>query len=350
MSCLTFTLLLPLLLLSATHGDGASNGDVTPPLTYSTRVIKTLGQVCPLEHVTKMVRDEMSQDIRDQLRNSIVPVPCKTYQVESSPAASCTQIPTRCPSDYYWVSTPNGTAVQVYCDMDRTCGCNSTGGWTRIAYLNMTDPSQECPGAWVLRSQNSEPRVCGRGNSGAGCLSATYDTYGMNYSHVCGRVVGYAYASPDGFGQNNHRLSIDRNYVDGVSLTYGIPGSRQHIWSFAAGVTENLPFHAPTSMCPCAGRVADSLVPPYVGDDYFCESGNSGGWTTVLYADDPLWDGQGCGSASCCELSYPSGETAPWFCKQLTQATTDDIEVRICGNQGAGDEDTPVELVELYIH
>ena len=355
MSYVTFTvLILQLLLLptsSASNGDGNSSGNVTTlPLTHRSRVINTFGQVCPLEHVTKTVRDEMSQDIRNLLRNSVATVACKTFQVQSSPATSCSQLPTGCPSGNYWIST-NGTAVQVYCDMDRMCGCNTTGGWTRIANLNVTDKSQQCPGAWVLRSQNSEPRLCGRGNSGAGCLSATYSTYGMNYSYVCGRVVGYQFASPDGFGQNNNNpLSIDRNYVDGVSLTHGLPGSRQHIWSFVAGVVENLPFHAPTSICPCAGRVAQSLVPSYVGDDYFCESGTFGGWTNILYADDPLWDGQGCGSASCCELSYPSGVTAPWFCKQLTRPTTDDIEVRICGNQATRDEDTPIELVELYIH
>ena len=33
-------------------------------------------------------------------------------------------------------------AVQVYCDMDRVCGCNSTRRWAHVAYLNMTDPSQ----------------------------------------------------------------------------------------------------------------------------------------------------------------------------------------------------------------
>ena len=42
--------------------------------------------------------------------------------------------------------------------------------------------------------------------------------------------------------------------------------------------------------------------------------------------------------------------TAPWFCKQLPQTTTDDIEARICRDNIYGSEDTPVELVELYIH
>ena len=63
-----------------------------------------------------------------------------------------------------------------------------------------------------------------------------------------------------------------------------------------------------------------------------------------------VWDGQGCGSSSCCELSYPPGVTPPWFCKQLPQATTDDIEVRICRDQDSADEDTPVKLIEIYVN
>ena len=29
---------------------------------------------------------------------------------------------------------------------------------------------------------------------------------------------------------------IDSQYVDGLSLTHGVPGSRQHIWTFASGL------------------------------------------------------------------------------------------------------------------
>jgi len=48
-------------------------------------------------------------------------------------------------------------------------------------------------------------------------------------------------------------------------------------------------------------------------------------------------------------LSSPPGVTAPWFYKQLPQDTTDDIEVRICAYQETLNEDTPVELIKLYI-
>ena len=95
--------------------------------------------------------------------------------------------------------------------------------------------------------------------------------------------------------------------------------------------------------CPCVGGRA---VPTFVGNDYFCESRNPcTTWTNILYASDSLWDSQGCGSPPCCKLTSPPGVTAPWFCKQLPQATTDDLEVRICGDQVTVDEDTPVELI-----
>jgi len=88
-----------------------------------------------------------------------------------------------------------------------------------------------------------------------------------------------------------------------------------------------------------------------MGNDYFCESGdpNLNFTTYTLYANDSLWDGQGCGAASCCELSYPPGVTPPWFCKQLPQTTTDDIEVHICGDQEIPNEDTPVKLIEICV-
>ena len=170
-----------------------------------------------------------------------------------------------------------------------------------------------------------------------------YSTYGMSYSHVCGRVIGYQYASTDAFLRGG-QPTIEAAYVDGVSLTHGPLGARQHIWSFTAGIRE---IAVGMFSCPC---VSGAAAPSYVGNDYFCESGNPGRLTSVLYANDPLWDGEGCGSPPCCDLSSgPPGVTAPWFCKQLPQATADDIEVRICANEPTSDEDTPVEVVELYI-
>ena len=307
--------------------------------------------VCPSDEVWESTRDETTQNNRNLIRNTILPTLCLAGQTQTSAVASCSEIPSSCPSEYYWVRNSNGTAVQVYCDMDRVCGCNSTGGWTRVANLNMSDPSQQCPGDWILQPFSSEPRrLCGRRSSSGGCSPAVYSTYGFSYNQVCGRVTGYAYRSPDAFGQTSP-WTIEGPYVDGVSLTHGPPGTRQHIWTFAAGIQETVSVRFPDFSCPCVSGSA-AASPSYVGNDYFCESGNAGtGFRSVLYSSDPLWDGQGCGSPPCCELNSPltPGVTAPWFCKQMIQATTDNIEVRICGDQFLTDEDILIERIELYI-
>jgi len=168
-----------------------------------------------------------------------------------------------------------------------------------------------------------------------------YSIYGISYDYVCGRVIGYQYNSVDAFSDSP---TIEGPYMDGVSLTHGPPGARQHVWTFAAGLFETV---RSLGSCPCEGGTA---VPTFVGNDYFCESGNPAPtFSNILYASDPLWNGQGCGSPSCCDLNSPPGVTAHWFCKQLPQATIDDLEVRICANQETSNEDTPVELIELYI-
>ena len=131
--------------------------------------------------------------------------------------------------------------------------------------------------------------------------------------------------------------TIEGSYVAGVSLTHGSP--RQHIWTFAAGHSE---FLDTNYVCPCDTTV-DISIPPFVGGDYFCESGRNSAAPNRFFADDPLWDGNGCTATStCCSFNNP-----PYFTKQLPSPTTDDIEARLCNDYTF--EDTPIELIELYV-
>ena len=224
--------------------------------------------------------------------------------------------------------------------------CNGSTGWRRVAYLNMSNPSQQCPSVW--QEITTPHRVCGRRSiaSGASCEGVTYSTGSEQYDQVCGRITGYQIGTEDAFIDGAVR-SIDTSYVDGVSVTYGSP--RQHIWTFAAGFDEGTIHGYTTSTCPCvAGSTAGNLIPSFVGQNYFCESGITqwDGRLGVFWPNgDPLWDGQGCGpTSSCCTFNSP-----PWFNVQLSSLTTDDIEVRICDRGDWRNEDSPIQLIELYV-
>ena len=276
-----------------------------------------------------------------------------------TPATSCTELAEREPdisSGNYWILNSTQSPVQVFCEMGDVfpSGLNVTGGWVRVANLNMTDPNQQCPENLQLSYTNQPIRLCGK-RTANGCDSVIFTNYGVQYQQVCGRVRGYQFGSPDAFERVfgcPTCTNIDDSYVDGVSITHGA-SPRKHIWTYAAALVEEpqgLSDPHPNAACPCTGR--GDPPPNFVGSDYYCESAlNSGSgnfpWEPFrFYPDDPLWDGQDCRQSerTCCDPP-----NLPWFCKQLPQSTTDYLEFRICGDQSLADEDTPVNLVQLYI-
>ena len=249
------------------------------------------------------------------------------------------------PSGFYLTIPANGgSAVYTYCYMDTLCG--SGGGWTRLAYLDMSDATQSCPSGFRLY-QSGGVRACGRpSNNSPGCLSVQFPSHGTSYSQVCGRVVGYQYGSPDAVSINNTpgHNNINSYYVDGVSITRGSP--RQHVWTFMAGFSDTA---SSGNNCPCTNPPGNlQQVQSFVGTNYFCESGNpSNSWTQSIYTSDPLWDGQGCGSneGTCC-----AAPGLPWFHRDYGSATTTDyLELRICDDEGTNNEDIPVGYYEIYV-
>ena len=213
----------------------------------------------------------------------------------------------------------------------------------QVIKLDMTNSSHhQCPPGTTLRTDLPK-RLCGIGISGLGCSSTMFDLHGITYSQVCGKIIGYQDRTPDAFGQAQTQ-SIDGNYVEGISITHG-SNPRQHIWTFVAALDE---FGSnPSYNCPCTNRNLSSSAtqpPSFVGDDYFCDTGSTEYYQHIFYGDDPLWDGAGCGPLNdCCDLNNP-----PWFHKQLPSATADDIEMRLC-REAAPDEDTPIEIIEIYV-
>ena len=274
----------------------AQGANATLPLTYPGQVLQGDGsQTCPSEAQRGVVRSEVQNVTRNLLRESVVPL----LQLQNF-----------------------------------SCGGS---GWRRVVYLNMSDPSQQCPSVW--REYTTPHRTCGRRSTGADCEGLTYSTGSEQYDQVCGRIIGYQLGPSNAFRGSSR--SIDSVYTEGVSVTHGSP--RQHIWTFAAGADERPVWN----ICPCvSGSTNGNQIPSFVGQNYFCEAGlirYSDGINGPFFSNsDPLWDGQGCGPTSnCCSLNSP-----PWFNVTLPSPTTDGIEVRLCGETAM---DTPLQLIELYV-
>jgi len=248
---------------------GAQGVNTTLPLTYRGRVLQGDGsQTCPSEAQEEMVRSEVDNATRGLLRESVVPA------------------------------------------LQQTISCGGSG-WRRVAYLNMSDPAQQCPSVW--QEITTPHRVCGRRSASASCEGLNYTTGSEQYDQVCGRIIGYQLGSPDAFSGGSS--SIDSYYLEGISVTRGSP--RQHIWSFAGGLFERTDDSERIHACPCViGSTNGPHIPSFVGQNYFCESGITSAYINGRFYSygDPLWDGQGCGpNSNCCTFNSP-----PWFNVQLS--------------------------------
>ena len=209
----------------------------------------------------------------------------------------------------------------------------------RVADIDMTRHKENCPTGF-REVTSSGKRMCG--GRDRRCVSASFSSHGVEYSRVCGRIIGYQFGRVNGFWEyHDHQISIDSYFLDGIVLTYGSP--RCHIWSFVAGADQRRnDIHG----CPCNSGSFSGTIPPYVQNDYFCDSGHQ--YSTppsfIYYVNDPLWNGAGCVHGSCCQFNSP-----PWFCKDLPHPTSEDIELRLCLNENISNEDAPFEVVEIYI-
>ena len=291
------------------------------------------------EDVTQQVNSsslQLSEMFESEIRWLILDILENPGQYQDYPAASCAAIflyAPSSPSGHYWVKSSNGSAVRVYCDMTRLCG-NTIGGWMRVIELDMTDDSIQCPSG--LRQNDNSLRTCGINSSGIlSCSSATINLNGIRYSSIYGVIRAYGCGSPDGyeaFGRNT-TPNIDSNYVDGISLTYGmIP--RQHIWTFAVRKSNT------------------DCIPPsslQINNDYYCGNINSGSHSCDINSPTThniIQRNRGtCGSQSqCCSFNNPTQ-----FYKQLPQPTTDDIEMRLCRDESASNENIFLEMIDIYV-
>lgn len=150
---------------------------------------------------------------------------------EFLPAKSCAEIyhinkASRGRSGYYWIKTTD--VYQVYCDMELECG-DQKGGWMRI-YSFDTSVGHSCPVGWY---KHETLNLCTGKNLLAGCYSAYFPSYDVNYKRVCGMVKAYQKGTTNAFYPTSYFLgkdksitpdkasaSIDGVYVDGISITF----------------------------------------------------------------------------------------------------------------------------------
>ena len=255
----------------------------------------------------------------------------------ANPATSCNEIYQQNPGSrgtigQYYIKTCDGAQV-VTCNMKLKCG-GIEGGWMQVVDVDM-NRDDTCPGSWqyVINPK----KLCQGGD--AGCSSAQFSVKGISYDQICGQAIGYQKGHMDAFEIRSP--SIDRTYVEGISITIGSP--RKHVWTYAVGLSDNNNY--PAYNCPCAAFPGPP-APAFVGNDYYCESGVAGVFEAApYYLSDPLWDGAGCSvNDGCC-----THIGMPWFHKTLTTSVAEDFEVRLCKNDPHVGEDVAVEKVEIYV-
>ena len=271
----------------------------------------------------------------------------------ANPASSCQQVynlRSDATSGYYWIQD-GCCPVKVYCVMNNTeCG---GGVWTEIANVNMSIPSNVCPNGL---EKVFTPKSC-RKNNNSGCSNTTFKTYNLRYNSVCGKIIGYQVSTPDAFypyhgitdaeviQKLQDSVTPDDAYADGVLLSYNTP--REHIWTFTAQNNRYSKNYG--AGCPCTpdNRIYTGKKPVFVGEDFFCETGNYNANTEVnkTYTAHKLWDGTGWGTfPEGCE-----GSRDPWFKKKFSFSIKSDLEMRVCLNQARSDEDFLIEQIYLYV-
>ena len=239
---------------------------------------------------------------------------------------------------YQWTYC-NMSTIQGSGDFISTCA-GVGGGWRRIVNINIS-AGNDCPTGWTKATQSGVSFCRVTSESNQVCSSASFSTNGISYQRVCGRARGYQKGDTVAFYGSSFSKTIENDYVSGLSITYG-SNPCKHVWTFAAGLSEN---RNTQDNCPCT-QYPGRAPPSFVGNNYYCESATidyvvSG----VYYFNDILWDGAGCVVGNtCC-----SDTIQPWFYRQLNQVTQDNIEARICAYDCFSSSSTLIDLLELYI-
>ena len=270
--------------------------------------------------------------------------PTRVYCGMTYTGSSCEDIYNNNPetgdkSGYYRI---NGTQW-TYCNMTPTAEIFPTcagvrGEWRRIAKFDISR-GDNCPNGWLKDTQSGVSFCRVAQNNYGFCSSAFFSTNGTSYQKVCGKARGYQKGFTASFwGYYAQNQPLDGWYVEGLSITYDNP--RKHIWTYDVGLYDNRSY---TYNCPCAVSAGYS-PPPFVGANYYCESGAADTRNNAAYYfNDPLWDGSGCITSNCCDNT-----AQPWFYRDLSISITADIEARIC-EEATSYGLVLIDQLELYV-
>ena len=231
------------------------------------------------------------------------------------------------PSGIYRVRSNNCSFIHKYCSTNTAFSCSGvSGNWRRIAYLNTNENQVSCPDNLEVRDSNSNPPLCRRTRANKGCNSVTYPSNNESYSQVCGTVRVHPEGTLDGFDTFNDQSM----YVDGVYLTYGHSSNRNNIiWTYTSAVTVG----SSTRGCDRCNQRKPSNIPR---TNFTCTSAHCSDANSCF--SNTLWGNE----AQQCF----GNET---FYRQLSESTTDNIEMAVCRDQPRSDEDVLISFVELFV-
>ena len=185
------------------------------------------------------------------------------------------------------------------------------GGWTLIVDEDYQEDA--CAGDW----DGSSKAYCTRPATGA--ASNVFSTRGVAWSEVRVNMAIRSVSTNDAFGwRNRSEWSVEDNYVDGVSLTTGEAGSREHLFTYAVG-------HA-------AGKCPDTIgdKQPYVEAQAFVGNAYACGYPDPESAQANLFDDD-------------------WFIAQAVEASAQPLEIRLMADQDVGNENVRVYSIVMYV-
>jgi len=117
----------------------------------------------------------MAWALQTQLATAAVSYPARVLDTNVSNQA--------CPLKEQRRVTQNQMRSEIHAIISQMYPCGDPG-WTRIAFLNMTNTSYNCPSPWFQITNTNLRRSCHKSNPNtAGYTSVIYDTGGSTHLH-----------------------------------------------------------------------------------------------------------------------------------------------------------------------